>query len=326
MSVHSIRKEEASSAAQQAAVRFGSASYTILDRLSCSNRADLFIALPEGVGSLDQMLVIKRFHPHGVTLAGAWLASELDLARRVSHENVVRTIAVGLEPASCFAISEFLEGTTLAACLTSEGYAQVPWPAAAVARVLLALLDAVRHADREAPSPLGRALVRGVIRAEDVLIGYDGQVKLLGFKSAQTFGERESGVLERALCTSAAAVDALLERGRSPELLHALIGAACASGGLSLEAQGGIRQVLYRLQHEVLGSDGRRELAALMCTRMRRARARQALRLAKAYARVHGPLRREPVRWDSEQPAPASGFRRIGERSSEPAVAPWSRY
>jgi hypothetical protein len=326
MSVHSVRKAEASPVARHASMRFGSANYTVLDRLSCSSRADLFIGLPAGVESLDQMLVIKRFHAHGVTLAGAWLASELDLARRVSHENVIRTVAVGLEPESCFAISEFVEGTTLAACLASEGYTRAPWPAAAVARILLGLLDAVRHADGAAASPLGRALVRGVIRAEDVLIGYDGQVKLLGFKSAQNFGERESGVLERALSTSVAAVDALLERGRSPELLHELIGAACASGALSPEARGGIRQVLYRVQREVLGSDGRRELAALMCTRMRRARARQALRLAKAFARVHGPLRREPVWLDDERQAPASGFRRSGEPLMEPAAAPWSRY
>jgi len=137
----------------------GSSQHVVLDCLSEGTRADLWVGAVEGACSLEQMVVIKQFHPEAAAAAWGRLVAELELARGLQSEHVVRTVDVCLEPSRCFQVSEYAEGSTLRACLSWAAAKRIALPNAVLARILWAILAAVTHAEREARSAWSRALV-----------------------------------------------------------------------------------------------------------------------------------------------------------------------
>lgn len=280
------------------------------------------------------MVVIKRFLACPPDADWLQLVAELEFASQLNHENVVRTFGIGLEAGRYFAISEYLEGATLEALLHSCAAAQTQLPHAAVVRILLSILDAVNHADLIAASgpsnpagapiaagplnagPLnagpitaGHALARASIAVDDVFITSDGQVKLLGFKSTHA----------RTGLTKTPAIDALLEQQLTRELRRALL--SISAPRLVRAANDGANDPADEIRRALRGGpaalgDGRAELALAMRQVLRNERALQALRLAREFARLRGPVRRPPPLSSEEEMAPASGYRRIGPRES----------
>lgn len=251
------------------------------------------------------MVVLKRFHNCTADADWVQLVSELEFATLLQHENVVRTLGIGLEAGRYFMIQEYLEGATLEALLQSCSTAQTQLPHAAVVRILLSILDAVKYADRMAGSGQHQALPRAFLAVDDVFITCDGQVKLLGFKSSHA----------RSCPTQAPAIDALLQQQLTPELRRALPRLARAANDGVADPMEEIRRVLCAggaLKQE----EGRAELNLAMRQVLRKERAQQALRLAKEFARLRGPVRRPPPHASEEEVAPASGYRRIGPRES----------
>jgi hypothetical protein len=291
-------------------ISVGSRRYSVLDLLSQGRRADLMIGVAEGSNSLDELVVIKRFRSEVVTTDWVWLVPELEVARLLSHRNVIRTLDASFEPGRCVLINEYVEGATLAACLDGAARARARLPSAAVAHILLAILDAVKHARREAQSPLSRLLVHTPVAAEDVFITYDGQVKLLGFKSAQRRSPDDAS-RDRPL-----AVDLLLERQRSTELDACLRGLSVEGRTFESDPGDKIRHALQRARGEAAGGDGRAPLARLMRNVLRQEHARRALRLVAAFSKLPRPAAKSLAQPDLEDASPLSGFRKIGARDA----------
>jgi hypothetical protein len=289
----------------RASLGIGKGRYFVLDTLARGRRADVLIGVAEGASSLQQMVVIKRFHPDPAGADWMRLVAELELSTELDHDNIVRTLGINVESGRYFTVAEFIEGATLQACLDWAAATQTRLPNAVVARILLAILDAVRHADRVAKSGLTRSLVHEPIAADDVFISYDGQVKLLGFKSAH--GRPAEG----AFIAYATAIDALLEQHLTPELRSVLLRLPRQTSVRASDRGEGIRQAIHRWRGEELGSEGRVELARLMRNVLRRDRARQALRVVAAFSKLQGAqLKSTDVR-ELEDAAPRSGVRRI---------------
>jgi hypothetical protein len=177
-----------------------------------------------------------------------------------------------------------------------------------VAHILLAILDAVKHARREAQSPLSRLLVHTPIAAEDVFITYDGQVKLLGFKSAQ----RRS--VEDASRKRPLAVELLLEKQRNAELQASLRGLPAEARAFESDPGDRIRQALQRARGEGPGGDGRAPLTRLMRQVLRQDHARRALRLVGAFSKLQRSRTKSPGRPGLEEAPPASGLRKVDAR------------
>jgi hypothetical protein len=288
----------------RASLIIGKSRYFVLDTLARGRRADVLIGVTDEASSLQQMVAIKRFHPHPSGADWVQLITELELSNQLEHDNIVRTLSMNVESGRYFAVSEFVEGTTLQACLDWAAATQTRLPNVVVARILLAILDAVRHADRVSKPGLTRSLVHEPIAAEDVLISYDGRVKLLGFKSMH--GRPAEG----AFNAFATAIDALLEQHLTPELRTVLLRLPHQTSVRASDRGEGIRQAIHRWRGEELGSEGRPELARLMRNVLRRDRARQALRLAAAFAKLRTSQPKATDLNASDAP-PRSGVRRI---------------
>jgi hypothetical protein len=179
-------------------------------------------------------------------------------------------------------------------------------PNAAVVRILLSILEAVKYADLMAGTGQHQPLPRAFLAVDDVFITCDGQVKLLGFKSTHA----------RPCPTQAPAIDALLQQQLTPELRRALPRLARAANDVVADPTEEIRRVLCAESVAATQGKGRAELKQAMHQVRRKERAQQALRLAKEFARLRGPVRRPHPHASEEEAAPASGYRRIGPRES----------
>jgi len=316
-----------------------SRGYDILAELSCrqlaqeQSRADLEIAIPRSASSLEQMVVIKRFYAEPTQTDWLALVAELEFATVLRHDNVIRTLGIGLEGGRYFSISEYVEGATLQACLGWAAATGTRLGNPVVARILLGILDAVKHAGLVAQSGLSQALARASVAVDDVFISYDGQVKLLGFKGTHGGGKR-----------AATAVDMLLEQQLTPELrrvlprlIHAVDDTACDPAREIRDALldhgpareegpsgSGVRDLLRRtvgpgqLRASAVssgsggpGHEGRAELAGVMRHVLCQERAQRALLVAKSFSQLRGPVRRSSALTGEEEAPPLSGFRRI---------------
>jgi serine/threonine protein kinase len=285
------------------------AQYALLRRLPAGLRAEVWLGLPAGGSSLGRLVAIKTFFPPVPGLAHSALAEELALAARLVHPNIVRTLRIGCDRERHFSVSEYLEGTTLQSLLRRASVARTSIAAAAVARVLSGIVRAVCYAEQWTASPAAMVLVRQTIAADDIFVTFDGAVKLLGFKTRPEAAGRIATDPARDDSRVPAAIDALLSEHRTPELSRVLA-ASCSRGSYALQR---VARALQRWQADVLGSDGRAELADLMAAMFPWTKLDQKTQLevrlgewmTARSARVPPAVERD------EGSAPASGFRKV---------------
>jgi hypothetical protein len=287
--------------------------YALMRQLPSGLRSDLWLALAEGGKSVEDVVLLKLFVPHAPGPALAALGAELDLARNLSHENLAPTVNVGFQLERHFIVKRYLEGTTLQALLRWAELAGVRLANAAVARVLAALVGVVDHAERLSQNVAARMLSRQPIGVDDVFITDDGGVRVLGLK--MPFGQRSEAGWSTATSISPA-IDELLSGHLTPELGAVLAQASRSSAKVrAFERLRYMGDVLRRWQSRVIGSDGEAELAEVMAQMP--ATPRLELR-ARLEAVLHAGIERctvWPERHD-EEPAPLSGFRRVGQSGS----------
>jgi hypothetical protein len=243
-------------------------------------------------------VVLKRFFPTQSEEAREQLGQELALAARLEQENIVRTLQTGFEAGRHFQVSEYLDGTTLRTFLRWVAWSGAILSNAAVARILLAVVDAVGHAHLLTRSEADGAFVNQPIATTDVFITYDGAVKLLGFKGNRA---SSSGPIDEI---EPVAIDALLSRHLSPELSRVLIRLSKATRARSVDRLWQIGQGLHSWQSVELASDGQTELATIMSGVLPHARLKQTARIHAALARL-----RAERGASTNDLAPMSGFR-----------------
>jgi serine/threonine protein kinase len=247
---------------------------------------------------LEQLVVLKKFFPATSEEAQRQLEQELALTARLQHENIAQTLHTGFESGQHFQVSEYLDGTTLRTFLRWLAWSGGLLSDAAVARILLAVVDAGSHAHGLARSEADRALVNQPVATTDVFITYAGAVKLLGFKQARASAPGPAPEI------SSVAVDALLSSHLTPELGLVLRRLWKVTRGQPVDQLWQISQGLHSWQSGELVNDGRAELAAIMSGLLPEARIKQTARLQTALAR----LRAERDRFNGDQ-APVSGLR-----------------
>lgn len=162
--------------------------------------ADVFLASARGVGGALKLLVLKQLRPAHARDPEyrAMFQREARIAALLSHPNVVQTYEVGSEDGSPFIAMEYLEGQPLHRVLRRlHRPAPEPrgLPLAMHLRVLAELLAGLHyvHELRDLDgAPLG--LVHRDVSPHNVLVTYDGQIKLVDFGIARAHAGDDTGV------------------------------------------------------------------------------------------------------------------------------------
>jgi len=169
-----------------AGVRFG--KYVVLRRIATGGMAEVALARLEGPGGFDKLVVVKQVLPQFAEDPGfiEMFLDEGRLAARLSHPNIAQTFELGQERGNYFMAMEYVPGRSLSAIfeqLAARGE-RLPLPCAM--RITMQLLEALGHAHSLKDSRgQSLALVHRDVSPSNVMVTFDGSVKLLDFGIAK---------------------------------------------------------------------------------------------------------------------------------------------
>jgi serine/threonine protein kinase len=176
--------------ASAAGIQFG--NYRLIERLAHGGMAEVFLARQQGPQGFDRRVAIKRILPH---LADSpdflrMFLEEARLAASLTHANVVHIYELGKVGDHYFLAMEYIDGVHAGSMIERGGRERLP--VALVARIgadACAGLNYVHNAVDSSGRPLH--LVHRDISPPNLMISYDGVVKLMDFGIAKAVGQVE---------------------------------------------------------------------------------------------------------------------------------------
>src|ERR1051326_4537543 len=183
--------------------RFG--DYVLLEKIAQGGMAELFVAKRRGVEGFEKTVAIKRILPEL-----SWnrefvsmFINEAKIAARLSHPNIVQIFDFGKIDDYYFIAMEYVRGENLRAVLERIAEKPLPLSPAIAALVVARACAGLEHAHRktdESGRPLG--IVHRDVSPQNVLVSYDGDVKVVDFGIAKAVTENPEvtrGVLKGKL-------------------------------------------------------------------------------------------------------------------------------
>ncbi|HEY4012132.1 MAG TPA: serine/threonine-protein kinase [Polyangiaceae bacterium] len=161
-----------------------------------------YVALGAKRSSPVDLLVLKELRPElaAEPVLVAMFIEEGRLAARLKHPNVVRTLDFGSEDGRHYLAMEYLEGQSLQRVLSRTRPDATPLPLHFLGAILCGILEGLAHAHAATDddgTPLG--IVHRDMSPHNVLVGFDGSVKVLDFgiaKVAQSGIHTRTGILK----------------------------------------------------------------------------------------------------------------------------------
>jgi len=174
--------------------------YEVLQRLAAGGMAEIFLARMVGVLGFDKLVVIKRILPH-LAQRNDFIQMFLDEARiatTLNHANIVATHEVGVHGKSYFMVMEYLAGEDVRSVVRRIGRSDgARLPIEHALNIAVAVAAGLQYAhekkDRDG-KPL--EIVHRDVTPQNVIVTYDGAVKLLDFgiaKASNRINETRSG-------------------------------------------------------------------------------------------------------------------------------------
>ena len=170
-------------------MQFG--KYTLVERLGRGGMADVWKARISGPAGFQRTLVIKRILPHLVEDEHfkAMFVSEARLSARLNHANIVQVFELGDVEGELYLAMEHVRGRDLVNVVRAQLMRGLPAPGmgAFVARELCRALAYAHGLTDDDGQPL--RLIHRDVSPSNVMISFDGAVKLLDFGIAKALAE-----------------------------------------------------------------------------------------------------------------------------------------
>jgi serine/threonine-protein kinase len=165
--------------------------YSLLRKLAEGGMAEVFLARQAGLEGFEKLVVLKRILP-ALSKEENFLKMFLNEARvaaRLNHPNVVQIWDLGKIEDLYFIAMEFVHGEDLREVFAVSDSLKRPPTPGLVCRILADTLAGLHYAHTRA-SPDGRplGLVHRDVSPQNVLVTYEGSVKLVDFGIAKATG------------------------------------------------------------------------------------------------------------------------------------------
>jgi len=164
--------------------------------------ARIYIARSTGIGSFERHVVLKLILPERAQdeTSVQMFLDEARLAASLNHQNVAQVFEVGREAGVHYLAMEYVHGQDLRALLARAGSAGTRVPLELALTIVAGAAAGLEHAHERRNSdgtPMG--IVHRDVSPSNIMIGYDGAVKLLDFGIAKATSrsiETQSGVIK----------------------------------------------------------------------------------------------------------------------------------
>ena len=176
--------------------------YEVIRHLASGGMADLLLARARGLEGFERHVVIKRIRAEAEddqAFIDMFLV-EARLAAALHHHNIVQVYDIGEEHGKPYFAMEYVHGEDLRRLLATvvQKGQQIPLPV--VVTIVTAVARALHHAHEQKGAdqqPLG--IVHRDVSPANVIVGYDGNVKVLDFgiaRAAMRRTETQAGMLK----------------------------------------------------------------------------------------------------------------------------------
>jgi serine/threonine protein kinase len=173
-------------------IQFG--KYTLFERIGRGGMADVFKARVQGPAGFERVFVVKRILPHlsdDPTFTRMFI-EEAKMSARLSHPNIVQVFELGAVEQEYFISMEYVRGRDLAETMRTL-WARIGPPrpelVAYVGREMCRALAYAHDLTGDDGTPLG--MIHRDVSPSNVMLSYDGAVKLLDFGIAKALGVEE---------------------------------------------------------------------------------------------------------------------------------------
>ena len=162
--------------------------YQLLKRLTSGAMAELILARSTGMQAFERYVVIKRIHP---TLSRdqrfvKMFLDEARLAASLHHQNIVQVQDVGEDQGNYFFAMEYVHGEDLRKLHAKARDRKEQIPLEVIISIIMAAAAGLHHAhEQRGPNLEPLDLVHRDVSLANILVGYDGSVKLLDFGLAK---------------------------------------------------------------------------------------------------------------------------------------------
>ena len=181
-------------------IQFG--KYTLFERIGRGGMAEVFKGRIQGPAGFERVFVVKRILPHlsDDTSFIKMFVEEAKLSARLNHPNIVHIFELGAVEGEYFISMEYIRGHDLSATMRAIWKALGPPRPELVAYIGREACRGLAYAHNltdENGRPLG--MIHRDVSPSNVMLSYEGAVKLLDFGIAKALGDAEpskSGTLK----------------------------------------------------------------------------------------------------------------------------------
>jgi len=179
----------------QLPARFG--KYELVQRLAKGGMAEIFLARSFGVEGFERHLVIKRILPDLASSPKfvALFIKEAKISATLAHPNIVQIYELGRVSTDHYIAMEYLHGRDLTRINKSLRADEERLPIPLAVFVVASILRGLHHAHTRTDSG-GRTLdlIHRDVSPHNVMVGFQGEVKLFDFGIARLVGDSDGTV------------------------------------------------------------------------------------------------------------------------------------
>ena len=176
--------------------------YELIKRIGIGGMAEIYLAKTTGIGGFEKYLALKVIHPRFVEDQDFidMLIDEAKISVQLNHVNVAQIFDLGCIDNMYFIAMEFVDGKDVYQLMVhcAEQNISIPFDVIAfIGKEMASGLHYAHHKSDNYGRPLN--LVHRDVSPQNVLLSYEGQVKLVDFgiaKASQRRQQTESGVIK----------------------------------------------------------------------------------------------------------------------------------
>ena len=175
--------------------------YEVLRHLASGGMADVLLARSTGIEGFERHVVLKRIRAElreDERFASMFLA-EAKLAAGLHHQNIVQVFDIGEADGEYFFAMEYLHGEDLRKLLYMVAKHRAHVPLGNAVAIAMAAAAGLHHAhERRGPDKRPLGIVHRDVSPSNIIVGYDGSIKLVDFGIAKAESQAEEKTIAGA--------------------------------------------------------------------------------------------------------------------------------